>query len=134
VKLANQDANIIRRQQERIDELEETIRQMREAEKSSTTVLPAEWKLSPAQHRALVALYRAPAGFLTHEAMFQALRRSVGFDPANAANLVRKNVSDMRHRLAPFGIEIVLQWGRGYELTPASRAVVKTAIDQRTAA
>lgn len=132
--LANQDAGLIRRQKERIDELEETIRQMREAEKTSAIVLPSDWRLSPAQHRALVALYRAPSGFVSHDAMFDVMKRRVEFDPDHAANLVKKNVHDMRRRLDPFGIRIVLCWGRGYELPPASRAIIKATIEQRSAA
>lgn len=113
----------------RIAELEEELRQAKEA-LVPVEMLPIEWRLSPGLQRALLALYHAPGGFLSHDAFYRAaaLRWSPESEPADVSS---QYAFHLRRRLALHGIEITLRYGLGYELTPAAGAIVKASLTEQ---
>lgn len=122
------DERIIARQRARIEELEEELRQMR-AIAQPVDILPLEWKLQNSQQKPVLALATAPDGYLSHERAFQIVARlSTECDPRL---VVSQQIFRARPKLKPYGIEILTRWGLGYEMPPASRAVVKAALEQR---
>lgn len=116
----------------RIAELEEELRQAKERMAPSDIMFPAEWGLSPGQHRALLALYCAPGGFLSHENLYTAVAmREGGSAPQE---LTSQYVFHLRRALdgrGIQGIEIVSRREFGYELTSASRHLIRTALQKK---
>lgn len=134
------DQRTIKRQRERIEELEETIRQMKEEAQRPTTILipasqfPSEWKLTKAHEKLLSALYSAAdAGVPTERLSELVYVHKTPKTGERADNLLRVQILRMRKMLAPFGIEIHAHWGHGYVLPSASRRIVKEALDRRAA-
>lgn len=119
--------SVERQLRDRIEELEETLRQLKE--RKSTITFPREWKLTQGHSRVLSAMYEAPGCILSLDQAFDAVK--LGEDSEYPENLVRSQIFKMRKRLAPFGIEILKRWGFGYELAPSSKAIIKNALEQR---
>lgn len=119
-----------RRLRDRIDELEEEVRQLKDGK--SGIVFPSEWRLTAANSRALQALYQAPHGLLSNTQIFNAVR--LWADGGDEYALVRVQVHKMRKKLTPFGVEIKLRWGQGYELPANSKAIIKAALTQEVSA
>lgn len=123
--------SVERQLRDRIEELEEELRQAKEAVWPSDK-LPVEWKLQPATHKLVISLYKASGGYLSHDQLYHAVRTySEECDPKL---IVAQQVMRARQKLEPFGIEIKSRWGSGYELPVASRAIIKAAIEQRLSA
>lgn len=125
------EQRLIREQRERIDLLEEELRQAKDLARP-VVMFPAAWRLQPSEQRILFTLFQAPGGFATHERLFEAGRKWA--EGESAMELVRVRVHSARPKLRPFGIEIKTRWGHGYELTAASRAIIKAALEERAAA
>lgn len=139
MNLLTPEQRMIRDQRERIDELEETLRQIRDAEAEQRRVnvshvpqmiFPREWKLTPALSRFLAAMVSAPAGFISYDNAATALI-SYAHDTENAKNIVATQTCRLRALLRPMGVEIKTLHGSGFELTPLSRAIVKQAMDRQ---
>ena len=119
----SREAQTIATQRVRIEELEETLRQMRE-NLAPAMLFPIEWKLTVTQARMLAAFYRAPNGFLSHEQLFAAMQSKA----EEADNLLKVQVAKLRQKAEPLGINILKRWGVGYEMPAESRAVIGAAI------
>lgn len=121
----------IAEQRARIGVLEEELRQANELLKPEA-ILPLEWQLEPAQNRLIIALLKAPGGFLSNDQLFKAVSRfSTESDPKA---IVSQQVLRARRKLKHIGVTIECRWSRGYELPPESRAIIKAALEQRAAA
>ena len=94
---------------------------------------PLEWKLSPAQSRLLAALIEAPQGFISYD---RAANIVISFaeDSDNPKNIVAAQTCRLRSHLKQYGIEIKTRWSQGYEMPPASKAIIKAALERRAAA
>ena len=49
-------------------------------------------------------------------------------EPRRPSETIRCQVSNMRNKLKPFGVEIIGIGWRGYHMPPASKAIVKEAL------
>jgi hypothetical protein len=128
------DADLIRRQAARISELEEALRQARDSVRDSPVVIfPKAWGLARSHQKMLSALYVAPGCFVSTWKLRNIISSSDN-DPLDPMAVVRVQLHYMRKRLLPFGISIACRWGFGYELPPASRAIIKAAIEERLSA
>lgn len=110
-------------QRVKIEELEETVRQMRES-LAPVVLFPKAWGLTPTQQRVLAAFAKAPNGYLSHEQIFIAADSNA----EGADNLVKVQIAKLRRKTEDLGIKIVKRWGIGYELTPESLAFLKATI------
>jgi len=131
LQLSQQDRTIFR-QRERIEELEEEVRQLKIQIRdtlSPVTLFPLSWGLTPTQERLLAALYRA-AGSLTHEQCFAA----IGSRADDMRSLVAVQISKLREKIKPLGLKVVNRWAIGFEMPPESKAIVSASIAERPAA
>lgn len=110
-------------QRVRIEELEEELRQTREALSVSNMRFPHEWNLTPAQQRLLLAFAKNP--FLTHEQCFLAVAKNRQVD---GDGLVKVQITKLRHKVKPLGMTIVNRWGEGYEMTEESIALLRSSM------
>jgi DNA-binding response OmpR family regulator len=123
VNFISREQQTIASQRVQIEELEETVRQMRE-NLAPVVLFPIEWGLSASQTRTLAAFCRAPGGFLTHEQIFIA----AGSKAEGADNLVKVHIANLRRKTEGLGIAILKRWGVGYEMTPESLAIIRDVI------
>lgn len=122
IHVSPQDKTIAE-QRERIECLEEELRQLRES-LAPVTLFPIEWRLTATQQRIMAAFYKAHDGYLSHEQVFIAS----GSLAEEADNLVKVQIMHLRKKVAPLGMDIKKRWGLGYEMTPESRAIIKGAL------
>lgn len=110
--------------QDRIEELEEEVRQLREAF-APRIAFPEAWKLKPRDSGILSAIYAARGSWITPEAILLWCE-----GPATLAIdiHVRKWIAILRDKVEPHGVAIAYQFGRGFALTPAGRVAVAKAI------
>lgn len=83
---------------------------------------PPEWRLTPTEAGILAALIARPLA--TKD--FIMLQIYDGRDEAEP-KIVDVFICKMRKKLAPHGIDILTQWGVGYHLSDAARALVRQA-------
>jgi len=114
-----------RRLRDRIDELEEEVRQCRDL-LVPAEILPFDWGLEPAQNRLVIALAKAPNGYLTHEQIYRAV--SMYSTESTVRAIVGIQIHRARKKLASRQITINTRWGTGYEMPQASRDIIKAAI------
>lgn len=116
-----------RRLRERIEELEEQVRQLREA-LAPRIIWPLEWGLRPFE-RAILSAIHACAGIATYERLVAALWHEERDDPYA---LLKVHVWNTRRKLAAIGVDIATVRGIGYRLPPASRAILDAALEGRS--
>lgn len=117
---------IVAQQRDRIEYLEEELRQLRES-LAPLTLFPTEWRLTATQQRMLSAFYKAADGFLSHEQVFVA----AGSHAEESDNLVKVQIGLLRKKIKPLGLEIKSRWALGYELTAESKVVMKALLGGR---
>lgn len=122
IHISSQDRTIAE-QRDRIDYLEEELRQLRES-LAPITLFPIEWKLTATQQRIMAAFYKSADGFLSHDQVFRA-SGSLADEPDN---LVKVQIMHLRRKIAQLGMQIKKRWGLGYEITPESRIAIKKAL------
>lgn len=106
------------------DELRETVRQLREA--TSTPVDLPEWlpHLSP-KERGVLSLLRG-GQVISVDRIMTVLYGDRGNDPPDD-NIVRVWVCKLRRKLAPYNLALRNVYGRGYQVTPATRDLLRVA-------
>jgi DNA-binding response OmpR family regulator len=110
---------------DRLDELEEENRQLKEMLAPSGIVFPADWRLTEAERRVLAGFLRGPDGYLSHRAIVSVY---VKFRDRGDTHYTSVIICKMHHKLKPHGIEFVNRHGHGYQLTPASRVLIRKAL------
>lgn len=101
--------------------LQETVHRLREA-LTETRLLPREWKLTPSEENFIGVLINREVG--TYEALLTTLYLAKG-RPEASQNILHVFVCRVRKKLEPYGIEIRTIWGRGWALSPESRASLR---------
>lgn len=122
IHISSQDRTIAV-QRERIECLEEELRQLRD-NLAPITLFPIEWRLTATQQRIMAAFHKSRDGFLTHEQVFIAS----GSLAEEADNLVKVQIMHLRKRIRPLGITIEKRWGLGYSISPESKLILKAAL------
>lgn len=107
---------------QRIEVLEETVRQLREVLRPKVD-FPAEWRLTPAESRAVA--FMGMRGEATRAALQHTIADGVG--PVDDTTL-KVTIHNIRSKLEPYGVKIGTSWGKGYYLTDKSRDLVKAAL------
>jgi DNA-binding winged helix-turn-helix (wHTH) protein len=122
----------ISKQRERIEELEETIRQLREEKSSSAVLFPVEWGLGRGLSQILASLYNAPGGFVEKDqlAAAAAVFRGTNQDD-QLQNLLKVQMVRLRRAVLPLGVTIKTVHGSGYALPIASKTIIKEALERR---
>lgn len=105
-----------RQLRERVDELEETVRQLRD-ELGDEQELP-DWLPVLTRTERTILLLLADGRLVTTERIVASLYDHR--EDAPGENIVRVFISHLRRKLSPH-IDIRNVWGQGYQITPASR-------------
>lgn len=110
-----------RRQAARVDELEETIRQLRAELNARPYMAPIELGLSMCQNSMLGVMLRHDR-VVSAETLFNATRshmtRKTEMDPS----LMRVNIHQLREKMRRFGLTIETTRGLGWRLTQETRS------------
>ncbi|KQO53094.1 helix-turn-helix domain-containing protein [Methylobacterium sp. Leaf85] len=109
---------------QRIEELEEENRQLRDA-LVPVAWLPRAWRLSPAETRLVVALAQAE-GPLTHN---RARLAAGSIDRTPSEETMEVHVSRARTKLRPLGIQIINVRAVGLVISAEGRAIVRQGIE-----
>lgn len=121
--LAIEDPRVLRA---RIDQLLEERREFRKAMGYGEVVLPADWRLTPQEHRLVEELVRTPATVVATKERLHAAANGRE-DPDTELKLVDVLVCKVRRKLTahvgPDAIETV--WGRGYRLSKTVRDLLR---------
>lgn len=108
---------------ERIAQLEELLR--------GKEPPPIEFSLTGSE--AIVFGLLTTRGLVTKDAMLAALYHNSGKEEAEA-KIADVFVCKLRKKLKPFGIQITTIWGRGWEMSAASKQLVREFSETRVAA
>lgn len=109
---------------DRIDELEETCRQLREA-LAPMRLWPPTWRLTSHEGRVLSALLEGRNGAKRKESLYTAI---YGTDGGAEIKIIDAHISRLRAKIGHIGIRIETVWGEGYSLPPASAALLREAL------
>lgn len=101
-------------QKNRIDTLEERIRQLEEALAPTCVPVRMEWRLTSSEARVFAHL--TTRDHATKQSIMLAMY-SDRIDVEPEIKIVDVFICKMRRKLKPFGIEIATIWGQGYALT-----------------
>lgn len=107
-------------QRDRIEFLEERIRQLEEALMPSTVVVPVEYQLTANEARVFAHLASRDVG--TKQSIMMALYSDRSEEPE--IKIVDVFVCKLRRKLRPFGVHIETIWGQGYRLARPGAAEV----------
>jgi len=110
---------------ERIDELEETVRQYREVLTDAKVL--SFWGMQPGEQKILMALYKAPNGFCTRDRLLAVLG---GIESPIDHRNVDVRLCRLRAKIRPHGVEISTVQGEGYRLSPQSKAIIEKAMTE----
>ncbi|NEI60938.1 helix-turn-helix domain-containing protein [Rhizobium leguminosarum] len=106
------DDDLLDLQRDRIEFLEERIRQLEEALMPSSVMVPVEYQLTSLESRVFAHL--ASREFGTKQSIMMALYSDRAEEPE--IKIVDVFVCKMRRKLRPFGVKIETIWGLGYRL------------------
>ena len=117
---------------DRIDELEEEVRQLRR-QLLPVIALPTAWGLTRKEAQLLRALRAASPNIVGRE---RALLALYGFDDVPTDGVLNTFLSRLRRRLAESGVPVVIEnrYGEGWRLSPESAHAFDEAVSQREAA
>lgn len=121
--------HVIRSMRERIDLLEEEVRQYREAIEVQRPY-PEAWRLTKYEGRMLKALARAKGGYVSTEQLLVTL---YGLEPDVEPKIVDVWICKLRKKLAGTGIEIRTSWGVGFGLSPESVLALRRIVAENVA-
>lgn len=111
------------------DELRERVAQL-ERLIMAEDPLPLEWGLTETEEKVVRCLIARDLA--SKETIHFALYGSIGDEGADP-KIVDVLICKARPKLAPFGIEIETQWGRGYRLSPDARKVIAASLGAKAA-
>lgn len=104
------------------DELRERVRQLEGLLNHTVYLLPKELGLTRTEETVLSSLLAHPT--MTRDHAMHALYNGRG-DAEPDVKIIDIYVSRLRKKLKDLGIEIKTEWGRGYSLVPASKAIIQ---------
>jgi DNA-binding response OmpR family regulator len=104
------------------DELREKVRQLEQLLSYAAYSMPKEFGLTRTEEAVLGTLVTHCT--TTRDHIMHNLYGGRG-DAEPDIKIVDIYISRLRKKLKGFGIEIKTEWGRGYLLTPASKAIIK---------
>lgn len=116
--------NLERRVQElkeRNEVLQETVHRLRQA-MIETRPLPRKWRLTPSEEDILGVMVNREVA--TYDAMLTVLYSAKG-RPEAAQKILQVFICRLRKKLEPFGVKIHTFWGRGWSLSPETRASLR---------
>lgn len=106
-----------------------TIRKLKELVTTEIT-FPREWRLTRTQARILAALYHKPKGtVISNECLMVAMSQRSKHN--YKSHPVTVHVCQMRKKLKPYGIAIVVDWAEGYHLPDQSYDIIAQALAQQ---
>lgn len=108
----------------RIEELEEEIRQLKAAF-APKVGFPLSWKLDEREGAILSALFHAKGSYITSEALLLLLVR---YDDDADESTISVWIGRLRRKVEPLGVTIVTRPLQGYQLDAAGRAIVADAL------
>lgn len=103
---------------ERIEELEELVRQLKEQLVPPLT-FPLQFKLTSSETNLLAFLYARAPHVIPRERINAALWLDDGVAPY--VKIIDVLVCKLRKKLAPFGVDVETSWGVGYRLSASAR-------------
>lgn len=112
-----------------VDELQETVRQLQKKLYQPEWVPPLSFRLTVMEGRILAALMVRQ--YCSKDDLHLAISDATG--PQTEVKIVDVFVCKMRRKLAPFGVAIKTDWGRGYHMPAASKRAVES-VEQAEAA
>ena len=127
--LAFPDAKV-RALRERVDELEEQVRQLRE-QLVPPLAFPAEWRLTANESSVLAFLYARSPHPMSKERVLAAVWGHC--DDCPGEKIVDVVLSKTRAKLRPAGIVIETRWGDGFALPRESRKILAGLIAESMA-
>jgi DNA-binding response OmpR family regulator len=113
---------------DRVDTLEEEIRQIRKA-LMPRLLFPLAWNLNRGETAVLACLYTSPDGFRSNEILRATAILSMD---ANGANVAPVRIYNLRKKLGPLGVVITNRPGEGYVLPAQSREIIKAALKRES--
>lgn len=111
-------------QKNRIETLEERIRQLEEALSPADVPVRVEWCLTSSEAR--VFSHLTTRDHATKQSIMMAMY-SDRIDVEPEIKIVDVFVCKMRKKLKPFGVEIITIWGQGYALKDREQFVTRKA-------
>lgn len=118
------DENQIRRLRERIDLLEEEVRQLRAIISPDASFEYEALKIRPVGRKMLAKLVNACPNVVSYETMAM---QSYGREPM-LKNTVTAHVMRLRRKLKVIGVEVKSSWGFGYYITKDDKARIEAAV------
>jgi DNA-binding response OmpR family regulator len=82
---------------------------------------PPEWRLQPAERRVLACILKSANGFVTRELLFHACTNDEDAD----IKTVDVRMCGVRKKLRPLGVRIDVEWGQGFSISAANKAVLE---------
>jgi two-component system cell cycle response regulator CtrA len=104
------------------EELRERVRQLEEIITGFEPDFPREFQITPSEAQVLRALMLS--GMTTKDHLMHVLYGARQGDPPRT-EVLNVYVCKLRSKLLKFGISIDTVWGRGYAMSPASKAILK---------
>jgi two-component system, cell cycle response regulator CtrA len=114
-----------RRLRDRIEELEETIRQLREPLPPAYR-LPRQWGLTPREADLLIVLFTARLPYSHRDAIMDAMYG--GLDDQANDRIIDVWINKIRKKLKPFGIRVESKWGHGYGLSEGTKQIIRNSL------
>lgn len=117
--------SMFRAERAKVEELEETIRQMRAGFFEPEFIRPDAWPVHLTDGEKCfceVFLNAKPNRLVTREFLLEALKaapRAWIFDYADTSKIVDVYACKIRKKLKPYGVTITTVWGKGFVLTDA---------------
>jgi DNA-binding response OmpR family regulator len=111
---------------DKLDEANETIRQLEEMLAPGGPNFPAEWRLTESERRILAAFIARTDGYLSHDTI---MAIAIKFRSRRGCHYAGVIIFKLRRKMESLdGIEFINRPGYGYQLTKASRELIRKAL------
>lgn len=132
----NSLAATIARLRDRVEELEEENRQLREQLSPRVSLSNSIGvRLTQVEENILNMLIARSPNIVTHEVLSEYSRDGVTprVEELASCNQAKVYVCKIRKKIAPIGVEIATHWGQGFSLDKANAAKLRALIAERSA-